>query len=67
MQILNVGHTDAICSIVQITHEKIASRDAAGKIIIWKIANGECLKTIEAHPYSIWDLVKLLVVQMKKQ
>ena len=30
-----------------------------GKIIIWNIENGECLKKFEAHSDCIWTLVKI--------
>ena len=49
---------------IQISNEKIASCDEGGKIIIWNIDNGQCLKTIEAHSEAIWRLVKLSETQV---
>jgi WD40 repeat protein len=59
LQTFDVGHTNYIKSIIQISNEKIASCDLDGKIIIWNIENGDCLKTIEAHSGTIWNLAKL--------
>ena len=59
MQTFNVGHTSYIKSIIQISNGKIASCDQDGKIIIWTIDNGECLKAIHAHSKCIWCIVKL--------
>jgi WD40 repeat protein len=48
-----IWHTDCIKSIFQLSNEKITSSGQDGKIIIWSIDNGECLKTIVAHSETI--------------
>ena len=53
-----MGHTDAsvLCMAVSNDGEILASGDAVGKVKVWKIANGKCLRQYQAHDTSVTAL-----------
>lgn len=53
------GHFNWVRSIIEISNEKIVRCDQNGRIQIFNINNGQCIKTIEAHLEAIYFLAKL--------
>lgn len=53
-----MGHNDAavLCMDVSNDGEILISGDSAGKVKIWKLANGKCLRQYQAHDASVTAL-----------
>jgi WD40 repeat protein len=48
-----IGHTDSVTCIKNVLDNILISGCFDGSLKVWKIANGECLKTINAHSMKV--------------
>jgi WD40 repeat protein len=53
------GHTDTVCSIIQLNNGNIASGSSDKTIRVWDITSGQCIKTLTGHTDAVFLIIQL--------